>query len=142
VSLPWVPEPIRNLLLADGTFAAMLQPDRVVFQAPPLAATPWAEILVPGNISLSGDGVAWSPLVQVNACCPPGFDHPNPKKLVWDIAARAAWVLGRARNLSFANMSYSGRHTDGPLPDVDKSRGDSAPILRAIIRAELTARTT
>ena len=80
--------------------------------------------------------------MQVNACCPKDYDNPNPRKLVWDIAARAAWILGRARNITFGNMTYKGRHTDGPLPDEDKSRGENGVVLRAIIRAELTAKTT
>jgi hypothetical protein len=141
VSLPWIPGAVRELLMADTTFATLVgNPDRVTFKNPPSVTTPWVEIRTAGNISISGDGVAWSPLIQVAACGPPG--NPDLQENLWAIAARAAHVLGRARNVAYQDMTYSGRHTDGPLEDVDTSRGDSTPIFRAIVRAELTAKTT
>jgi hypothetical protein len=132
----------RTYLLADSVFAnAVGSADRVTNgEAPPTVTTPWVEILIAGNISISGDGVAWSPLIQVNACAPKGY--ADARTVVWNLAARAAWVLGRARNVVYLNSQYSGRHTDGPLTDVDTSRGDSTPIVRAIVRAELRVQTT
>ena len=51
-----------------------------------------------------------------------------------------ATVLGRARNVAFENVSYSGRLVDGPIPDVDTSRGESAALARALVRAEVRRR--
>lgn len=142
MTLPRMDKAVRTLLLADTVFAAALgTPDRLVNgKAPPTVTTPWVEILIPGNVSISGDGVAFSPLAQVNACAPEGY--LNAKDVVWDLASRAAWVLGRARNVVYLNAQYSGRHTDGPLTDTDTSRGESNPIVRAIVRAELRVQTT
>jgi hypothetical protein len=133
---------VRDLLLADSVFAAAVgSPTRVTNgESPPDVTTPWVEVWIPGNVSISGDGVAWSPLAQVNACAPKGY--ADAKTVVWNLAARAAWVLGRARNVVYLNAQYSGRHTDGPLTDTDTSRGDSNPIVRAIVRAELRVQTT
>jgi len=142
MSLPRMDRAAREFLLADSVFStAAGGPLRVTTgDDPPTVTTPWVEVWVAGNISLSGDGVAWSPLIQVNACAPKGY--ADAKTVVWDLASRAAWLLGRARNVVYLNAQYSGRLTDGPLTDVDTTRGESNPIVRAIVRAELRVQTT
>jgi len=141
VTLPRMDRAARAYLLTDPAFAAAVEAPRVTNgESPPTVTTPWVEILIAGNVSISGDGVAWSPLIQVNACAPKGYE--NARDIVWNLASRAAWVLGRARNVVYLNSQYSGRHTDGPLTDVDTSRGESNPVLRAIVRAELRVQTT
>lgn len=137
--LPWVPDAARDLLLADPVFSSLLAEARVLFEDPPDVTTPYA-VIQATVIPLSGDGVGWLPLVQVNGCSPKG--RPNPRAEAWAIATAAAVALGRSRNVTYQTMSYSGRHTDGPLPDVDTTRGTSSPIYRAIIRAELKVHTT
>lgn len=139
MSLPWVPGAIRALLLADPVFAGIAS--RVVFEAPPDVTTPFVVIQAPGGFSLSGDGVAWSPLVQVDGYC--AITYPDARKQVWTLAAEAARILGRARNITFETMTYSVRRlVDGPLEDVDTSRGTANPLRRALIRADLAVHTT
>jgi hypothetical protein len=141
MSLPWIPGAARVILLADPVFAGLVpQAERVGFESPLDVTSPFVVIQAPGNFSLSGDGVAWSPLVQVDGYAPKSY--PDARRLVWRIAAEAGRVLGRARNVTFENMSYSGRVTDGPLEDVDTSRGTASPLRRCLIRAELKAHTT
>lgn len=132
-----MPAAARTLLLSQTVFSSLITPDRVVFRAPPIVTTKFVTIQVPGNNSISGDDVAWSPLVQVDGFCP--ADDENAESIVWDLAAAAATVLGRARNVFYRNISYRGRLIDGPFaaaPDV--SRGQDSPLARALMRAELT----
>lgn len=143
MSIPWLVPPIRALLLADTTFVSLCS--RVASKAPAEVTTPYAVIQIPGNITISGDSVASGPLIQVSAWCPADYATAEAEGVVWDIAARAAWVIGRARNVTYTatagTISYSGRHTDGPLAHLpDTSRGTSVPLLGALIRAELTVK--
>ena len=131
-----MPKVARELLLSASSFAVLLPAGRLVFKAPTDVTTPFAVIQAPGGVSLSGDDVVWSPLVQFDAYCP--LTDPAAQEIAWDLAAAAAAVLGRARNVAFENVSYSGRLVDGPIPDVDTSRGESAALARTLIRAELT----
>lgn len=136
-ALPSMRHAVRALLVADAGFVAVLPMARLTFKAPPSVTTKYGTIQIPGNNSLSGDGVAWSPLVQVDGWCP--MTDEAADDLAWDIAAAAAAVLGRARNVTYQNITYSARLIDGPMagpPDV--SRGESEPLARALIRAELT----
>lgn len=135
--VPWLPPAIRQLLLADAAFAA--ECDGRVSTRLGSPVTFCAQLRVSGMNSLSGDGVAFSPLVQVDGWCAPDLPGIDPERKAWDIAAHAARVLGRARNITYQNMVYSARVFEGPLPDVDVSRGESTPLYRAIVRAELTA---
>jgi len=134
--IPWIPPAIRALLLADADFAAECG-GRISTRLPS-TVTFCAQIRVPGLNSLSGDGVAWSPLVQVDGWCATTVPGVDPEQKAWNIAAHAARILGRARNVTWQNMTYSGRLVEGPIPDVDTSRGESTPLYRAIVRAELS----
>ncbi len=133
--MPWVPGAVRQLLLADAGFNTACG-GRLMTRLPN-PVTFCAQLRLAGNNSLSGDGVAYSPLIQVDGWCAPGQSGMDPEVKAWEIAAHAARVLGRARNVTYQNMSYSGRLVEGPLPDVDTSRGESTPLYRAIVRAEL-----
>lgn len=140
-TIPWIPGALRRPLLDDPTFFAAcggrlstILPSEVTF---------CAQLRVAGNNSLDGTGVAWSPLVQLDGWCAPDLDGIDPEMKAWDIAAAGAAVLGRVRNLIYQTMSYSVRRiVEGPLPDVDLSRGESTPLYRAIVRAELVAHVT
>lgn len=135
--LPWIPAAARALLVADAAFVTVLPIARLVFKAPSEVTTKFGTIQVPGNNSLSGDGVAWSPLVQVDGWCP--TSEANAEELAWGIASAAAMVFGRARNVTYQNVTYSARIIDGPMAmDPDTSRGASNPLARALVRAELT----
>lgn len=138
--IPWIPGAIRQLLLADALFSAECG-GRLSTRLPS-TVTFCAQLRLPGNNSLSGDGVAYSPLIQVDGWCAPGITGVDPEVKAWQIAAEAARVLSQARNVSYQNMAYSARLFDGPLPDVDTSRGESTPLYRAIVRAELSVHVT
>lgn len=138
--IPWVPGAVRQLLLADSGFNTACG-GRLATRLPS-TITFCAQLRLPGNNSISGDGVAYSPLIQVDGWCAPGISGVDPEVKAWQIAAEAARVLGRARNVIYQNMSYSARLIDGPLPEVDTSRGESAPLYRAIVRAELAVHVT
>lgn len=134
--LPWLPAVVRRFLVAQAVCTDQLEPARWVFRGPADVTTAYARIQCPNPSPISGDGVAWKPLVQVDAFCP--MTVQDAEDVVWRIAAAAGAVLGRARNIVDDALSWSGRHTDGPIPDVDTSRGESTPLARALIRAELT----
>jgi hypothetical protein len=134
--LPWLPSVVRAFLMGQPNFTGLIVGARVVYKAPPDVTTPYVRIQVPNAAPMSGDSVAFRPLVQVDAYCPAGAT--NADKTVWDLVSAASWSLSRARNVVAGSLSWSGRHLDGPIPDIDKSRGDSSPLTRAVIRAELT----
>jgi hypothetical protein len=75
-------------------------------------------------------------MVQVDGWCAPG-GPADPEQAAWRIAVRAASVLARVRNRAYSNIRFSARVTDGPLTDIDESRGKANPLYRAFIRAEL-----
>ena len=139
--IPWVPGAIRQLLLADAPF--MTECGSRLSSRLPSTVTFCARVRLAGNNSLSGDGVAWSPLIQVEGWCAPGVTGvSDPEVKAWDIAARAAVVIGRSRNITYQNMTYSVRLVEGPLSDVDTSRGESTPLYWSLVRAELNAHVT
>lgn len=140
MSLPWVPGAVRAVLMADVGFSALCQ-GRCGTRLPTDMTKPFARIRTAGGISLSGDGVAWSPLVQIEGWASDG-GATDPETVVWDIAADAGRVLGKARNITYKTMQYSVRILDGPLPDVDTSRGTGSPLYWAALRVELKAQTT
>jgi hypothetical protein len=134
--LPWMPGVVRAFLVDQPTFVELLPLDRLVFKAPANVVDPYGRIQVPSPGPMSGDGVAWRPLVQIDAYCP--MTNPDAADITWNIVAAAAVLLGRARNITQGNLSWSGRHIDGPIPGDDRSRGEDSPLARAFIRAELT----
>jgi hypothetical protein len=134
--LPWLPGVVRAFLMGQSNFTTLIPASRVVFKAPADVTTAFVRIQVPNSAPMSGDGVAWRPLVQVDAYCPATIQ--DAEKIVWDLVAAAAWSIGRARNVINGGLSFSGRHLDGPIADVDISRGEGSPLSRAVIRAELT----
>lgn len=133
--LPSMRRAVRALLVADAGFVAVLPLVRLTFKAPPDVTTKYGTVQIPGNNVLT-DGVAWSPLVQVDGWCP--MTDEDADDLAWDIAAAAAVVLCRARNVTYQNITYSARLIDGPMAGpADVSRGESAPVAHALMRAEL-----
>lgn len=133
--LPWVPPAVRALLLGDSAFTAACG-GRVSTRLPGDVSVPVATVQATAR-PLDVSAGAWSPLVQVDGWCAPG-GPVDAEDAAWRIAAAAAAVLSRARNVPYQNIHYSARVIDGPLTDIDESRGKGNPIHRALIRAELT----
>lgn len=133
--LPSMRHLIRDFLLSQGVFSSLVAADRLVFKAPPDVTTPFATIQIPGNVGISGDNVAWSPLVQVDGYCP--ASQPDADDIAWDIAAAAAEAFRGARNVVVGSLSFRARIIDlvPAVPDV--SRGEANPLARALMRAEL-----
>lgn len=133
--LPWIPPAARSVLLADADFTDACG-GRLSTRAPADVSQPFATVqatVLPVDVSAG----AWLPMVQVDGWCPPG-GTVDPEQAVWRIAVAAALVFARARNVAYENVHYSARVTDGPLTDIDESRGKANPLYRAFIRAELT----
>ncbi len=136
--LPFLPAAVRAFLAAAPDFTALIPAGRITTRAPADAASPFVLVRAAGGaIPIDASAGAWSPLVQVEGYAPPG-GSTDPEVVVWRIAATAAALLSRARNVTYDSMSWSARVTDGPFADVDTSRGQSAPLYRALVRAELT----
>lgn len=135
--LPWVPAAVRARLVADAPFVAALgSAQRIYTRAPAAVTAPYVVIQLPSPLAAMGGG-GYKPLVQVDAWrVAEGTE--DPEVVVWRIAMRAKRVLDTARNVAFETMHWSARVIDcGPLPP-DTSRGDSSPLYRAMVRAELT----
>lgn len=136
--LPWVPGALRQLLLADVPFKTASH-NRVSTKAPKDVNVPFAlaRMMVDSVIPLDGGG--YKVLVQVEGfCVSSGYGNEEAERVVWRIADRARNVLRIARNVEYESMHYSLRPFGmGPLPQ-DTSRGESNPLERAGVRAEMT----
>ena len=131
---PWIVPAIREVLLADSAFSALVG-GRISSRLPALVPGPTVKLsatAIPVNVPAG----VWSPLVQVDVYVPPTSDG-DPEDIAWSVVAKSAGVLSTVRNRPFENMHFSAEVIDGPILDVDKSRGDSNPLYRGIIRAEL-----
>ena len=137
-AVPHVPSLVRARLLADGAFAALCG-GRISTRVPPKLTQPWVQVQVSGGFPVNGDPLLVSPFVQVDGWAP-GTTDGDPEVIVWDLAAAAALVLSPSRPVTFRNVSWRGRWTDGPIPDVDTTRGGDIPLYRATVRVELTLR--
>lgn len=136
--LPFVPAAVRSLLVGSSDFTALVPAGRITTRAPADVTTPFALVRSAGGaLPLDASAGAWSPLVQVEGFAPAG-GATDPEVVVWRIAAMTAAILSRARNVPYESMRWSARVTDGPIADVDTSRGSSAPLYRALVRAEIT----
>lgn len=136
-ALPYVPGAVRELLASAGPFLALVPAIRILTRDPQDVATPFVILKAPPAIPINASAGMWSPLIQVEGKCAPG-GSTDPERVAWDIAALAAALLSRVRNRPYLTMHWTARVIDGPMIDIDTSRGDSAPIYRALIRAELT----
>jgi hypothetical protein len=140
--LPYVPALLRAWLLDDPGFAELTGGRCYTARSPRDVTRPYAVCQSPGGFPADASAGAWLPLVQVNGWCAPG-NGLEPEVVAWNIAARAAAVLSRARNVAWedadgliSHWSLS-RVTDGPLPVLDKTRGEDAPLYGCLVRAEL-----
>jgi hypothetical protein len=136
--LPWVPGAVREYLLADPGFYAMCG-GRISTRPPASVTQPFVRVQAAGGFAVGGDPMLWSPLVQVDAYAPKTA-QPDPEIVVWVLAAAAGRIMGRAANITYQNSSWRGRVTDGPIPDVDTSRGADTPLYVCRVRVELTMR--
>jgi hypothetical protein len=140
-ALPYVPGMLRAWLLADLEFSGLVG-GRCGTRAPRDVTQPFAVVQSPGGFPADASAGAWLPLAQVNGWCAPA-NGVEPEVVAWNIAARAAAVLSRARNVAWtgadgliAHWSVT-RVIDGPLPILDTTRGEDAPLFGCLIRAEL-----
>lgn len=133
--LPWIPGAVQARLLADVPFTTAIG-GRLYTRSPSKVTLPYATLQLPAPLAAMGGG-GYKPLVQVDAWRVAEGDD-DPEVVVWRIAMLAKNVLDRARNVPYQTLHWSARVIDcGPLP-ADKSRGESAPLYRAMVRAELT----
>jgi hypothetical protein len=136
--LPFAPGAARAFLAASTDFTALVPAGRISTRAPADVTSPFVLVRSAGGaLPIDVSAGAWSPLVQVEGYAPTG-GTADPEVVVWRLAATAAALLARARNVAYDSMRWSARITDGPITDVDTSRGSSAPLYRAFVRAEIT----
>lgn len=99
---------------------------------------PFALARVMTNSVIPLDGGGYKVMVQVDGNCPANYVTEEPEVVVWRMAVRAKEVFRVARNITYQTMRYSMRPVGlGPIPD-DVSRGESNPLKRAAVRAEMT----
>lgn len=136
--LPWIPEALRTLLMADAPFNAASY-GRLSSKAPGDVAIPFALARVMTNSAIPLGGGGYKVLIQVDGCCvSSGYDNEEAEKIVWRMADRAKRVFQTARNVNYQTMHYRLRPVGvGPLPQ-DVSRGEANPLERAAVRAEMT----
>ena len=136
--LPWIPGALRELLLFDPDFTAACH-GRVSTKAPSDVVTPFALARPMVNSVIPLDGGGYKVMVQVDGnCASGGYGGEEAEVITWRIADRAKRVFLRSRNVEYQTMHYSMRVVGlGPLP-VDVSRGESSPLDRAGVRAEMT----
>lgn len=145
--LPYLPALLRGYLLADATFSGLCG-GRCGTRAPADITTPYAVVQAPGGFPADASAGAWVPLAQVNGWCAPGNGATDPEVAAWNIAARAAVLLSRARNVVWAGPNGSparwsvSRIIDGPLPIRDDSRGEAVPVYGCLVRAELRVKVS
>lgn len=138
--LPWVPGAVRQVLLADVPFATACPASRLATgKAPSSVTAPFGLVrVVVGSLRPLGGG-GYHVDVQLDAFCPEeGHDGTEADPLVWLIALRGKRALEQAKNVPYQTMHWSVQRIPfaGPL-DPDKSRGESAVLNRAAVRAEL-----
>jgi hypothetical protein len=140
VTAPVVPHlagAVRAFLLGDASFAALV-PGGLLTAAPTDVTKPFAVMLTSAT-PLSADAGAWRGTIALNGCATIPSGTTQPLTVAWDIAATAAALFARARNVVYQTIVYSARVTDGPMEmPLDKSRGDAAPVYGVQVRAELT----
>lgn len=136
--LPWIPGALRQLLLADVPFKTASH-NRVSSKAPGDVNVPFSLVRVMLDSVIPLDGGGYKLLVQAEGLCvASGYGNEEAELVVWRIADRARNVFRTARNVEYQSMHYSMRPFGmGPLPQ-DTSRGDSNPLERAGVRAEMT----
>jgi hypothetical protein len=142
-ALPNLHIPIREQLLADAEFAALVG-GRLGTRAPGDVLTPYAVLRCSANpLSASSRSVGWRGGVQVHGCAAREVDGFAPEDIAWKICAAAARVLDRSGQQTWTEtepggrtLTYTPRVTDGPLPmDPNTSRGEDNVVYWALIRA-------
>lgn len=133
--LPNLASIARQVLYDEPTFMALIAPERLGYRVPGDVTAPFVRVQCPNAAPRGGDSVLFRPLIQVDAYTAPGDDAEDT---VWALAEAAGYTLGRVRNRTIGDVSFSGRRLDGPTPGYDTSRGESAPLVRCTVRVELT----
>lgn len=143
-ALPNLHIPIREQLLADAEFAALVG-GRVGTRAPDQVNAPYAVIRCAANpLSASSRSVGWRGTVQLHGCAARDVGDLAPEDVAWKIAAAGARILDRSGQQTWTetepdgrSLTYTPRVTDGPLPmDPDKTRGPDAVVYWVFVRAE------
>lgn len=139
-AIGFAPGAIREFLLGNDEFAALVKPENVTTrELPKIIDAPCVTIRVPGNVGV--DPALRRPLIVVNVWVPPisvmgGMTDPD--EVAWDIAALAGALVGRGRNIKFRDSYWSAAWKNGPIvPDPDFKRGQDIPIYRAWVTLEM-----
>lgn len=135
--LPFPPLLARDLLIGDEALAAIVG-ERISTRSDDVSQ-PYILVRPAGNVPIESGYRMHLPMVQVDACCPATVTG-DPELIADSISWKVIRLLSGVRNRRSRGVAFSIRHTDGPLPDTDVSRGTESPIYRSITRYELTLR--
>lgn len=140
--VPFAPGAARLFLCEQPEFTALCPAASVTTrEAPDPIVGPFVTIRGPGNVGV--DPMLRKPLIQIDAWVPKLEilgGTTDPEEVAWDIAAMAGTLLGRARSQEFRGSAWTARWTDGPINDIDTTRGKDQPLYRAIVRVEMKLR--
>lgn len=140
--LPWISGAIIDLLGADaGVMAAC--GGHLSGRAGADSSAPYATVQTIANPLINPRAANWRPLAQLTGWSPPATpDGEDPCLSSWRIAAEAARVIlaHYDTQLSYLDgaMYYTVELVEGPLEEVDTSRGPDQPMFGARIRIEIT----
>lgn len=135
--MPYVPGAIRQLLLADETFQALLHGGKVTCREVPDPLTkPHVTVKAVGN--QGSDPMLRRLIVQITPWIPSrdvsGIQE-DPDVTAWKLASHAGQLLGRAKNIIIDDAhAYSTNWLEGPVQLEDKTRGADRLIYYAPIR--------
>jgi len=140
--VPFAPGAARLFLIGQAEFTALVPASSVTTrEAPDPITGPFVTIRAPGNVGT--DPLLRKPLIQVDAWVPKLEilgGTTDPEEIAWDIAAMAGTLLCRAKAQEFRGSAWNARWTDGPICDIDTTRGKDQPLYRALIRVEMKLR--
>ncbi|MEJ6019875.1 hypothetical protein [Corynebacterium sp. H113] len=142
--MPYPSGEIRKWLLQHEQFLALLQGGVVnTSEAPPdPLVKPHVTVAVTGHVGtdpmlrrLVVQVTPWAPTCEVSGLT------EDPRVTVWNLAATAGELLGRARNIVLDDKhAWSATWLDGPVELYDTKRGADRPLFYAPVRFQVHLR--
>ena len=141
--MPYAAGAIRAYLLDEERFTGLLHGGEVTTRdVPDPLVRPHVTVSVVGHVG--PDPMLRRLMVQVTPFAPPaevsGLDE-DPDVTVWNLAATAGEILGRAKNVILSDRTaWSATWVDGPIQLYDHERGRDRPIFYAPVRFQVHLR--
>lgn len=141
--MPYAPAAIRAFLLDNPDFVDLLHGGEVTTRdVPDPLERPHVTVAVVGHAGT--DPMLRRLMIQVTPFAPDsavsGLDE-DPDVTVWNLAAMAGEILGRAKNVVLSDRTaWSATWVDGPIQLYDHERGRDRPIFYAPVRFQVHLR--